>query len=431
LVTCNGELVFIDCRSFRVFQKTIASSLQVPNINGWSIKPSTAMAGLQSYVLGNQPSQSTQPARTDRLLYATNAKVSARKSTIHPLSTPQPYPSTVYAPSYSPNPAAPRNTYNPTWYSADQHPASTTEKGIFDDTLSGIDETESVVFDGRQDVSSDGPGNNQFARTEDDYDEIETVIESIEPSSERPITPKGGGISGRFYQPPQSQQQHANMELRHRNDASTEQQLGSKKRNRFPESIDVVGKGDKSGQDKAVRPGNFDASSSGEESTSDVPNGGSNAGGLQNDRSFDYSDQQLERMTYKELKDDTWESEKHGRVSNLLQDLQDPARPLRERFENCIQLDGDKEGTQDTQVEFFAKMSTTEWEDAGDLFIERFTNIMTKLKEARQAKRKIATDFEKLIEEREAAIREKSEKLDHDLAEMRKGGEGVIRGKVI
>jgi hypothetical protein len=287
-----------------------------------------------------------------------------------------------------------------------------------------------VVFDGRQGVSSDGAGSNQFARTEDDYDEIETVIESIEPSSERPITPQRGAISGRFYQPPQSQQQYANMELRHRNDASTEQQLGSKKRNPFPESIDVVGARDESSQDKAVRPGNFDASSSGEESTSDVPNGGSNAGGLQNDRSFDYSDQQLERMTYKELKDDTWESEKRGRVSNL-QDLQDPARPLHERFENCIQLDGDKEGTQDTQVEFFAKMSTTEWEDAGDLFIERFTAIMTKLKEARQAKRKIATDFEKLIEEREAAIREKSEKLDNDLAEMRKGGEGVIRGKVI
>lgn len=378
------------------------------------------MASLQSFVLGNQPSQPSQPTRTDRLMYATNAKVSARKSNLQP-STPQPFKSAVYATQYAPNPTVPRNSYHPSWYSADQQPAIPTQKGIFDDTLSGPDETGSVIFDDRHDVSHNGP----LARSEDDYDEVETVIDNIEHLSERPTTPRGGGISGRFYQPPQGENQHANMELRpHQNGNSAEQQLnGSKKRSRFSHSMDGVTTDE---EERPVKPGNFDVSSSGEESTSDIINGRQNT-----DRVSDYDDQQLEGMTYQNLKDETWESEKYNKASALPQELQDPEFTLEERFQNCVKLDSDKEETQEIQVEFFAKLSTTEWEEAGDLFVGRFVEIMTKLKEARQSKRKIATDFEKLIEEREAAIREKSEKLDKDFAEMRKGGEGVIRGKAI
>lgn len=383
------------------------------------------MAGLQSYVLGTQPSQPSQTTRTDRLLYATNAKVSARKPTLQPASAPQPFKSAVYAPEYTPNPAAPRNTYRPSWYPADQQPAITTQKGIFDDTISELDDTGSVIFDGRHDMSHNGPNSNEFARSEDDYEEVDTVVGDIEHLPERPTTPRGGGISGRFYQPPQGQTQHANMELRpHQNGTSTEQQLsGSKKRSRFAHPNNGV-KTDE--EEQPVKPGNFDVSSSGEESSSDSQNERQ-----QKDQALDYDDQQLENMTYQKLKDETWESEKHGRTPALPQELKDPEISLEKRFQNCVKLDGDKEETQEIQVEFFAKLSTAEWEEAGDLFVGRFAEIMTKLKEARQAKRKIATDFEKKIEQREAAIREKSEKLDSDFAEMRKGGEGVIRGKVI
>jgi hypothetical protein len=180
-----------------------------------------------------------------------------------------------------------------------------------------------------------------------------------------------------------------------------------------------------------VIPGNFDASSSGEDSMSDGQNGNRNNGGLQNGQGADYDDKQLESMTYQNLKDETWESETHGKASTVPLELHDPSLPLSERFQNCVKLDSEKEETQDIQVEFFAKLPTREWEEAGDLFIERFADIMTKLKEARQTKRKIAMDFEKLIDDREAAIRERSEKIDKDLADMRKGGEGVIRGKLI
>ena len=150
------------------------------------------MAGLQSYVRGNQPPQLAQPARADRLMYATNAKVSARKPTT---STPQPVQSTVYSSWNIPSPAVPHTMYRPSWHSASQQPAITTQKGIFDDTLSGLDETESVVLDERQDVASNGPNINQFTQPFDDYDEVETVVEDVNLLRERPSTPRGGGLA--------------------------------------------------------------------------------------------------------------------------------------------------------------------------------------------------------------------------------------------
>ena len=389
------------------------------------------MASLHSFVHGNQLPQPAQPIRTSRLQYANNAKVSARKLTIHRGNTPPTFPNTkdeYITPTYE---QVQTTLRPPLWDFADQQPPNTAQKGIFDDTLSGLDETESFVFDVRQEVPPNNGKINRFAQSEDGYDEVETVL-GMEPPSQRPTSPRGGGISGRFYQPPQGQKQHANMELRlHQNGASTEQQFNdTKKCTRFSGPIDASGKQER-GQDDTVIPDNFDASSSGEDSASDTQNDGHSARKPQNIQNSDYDDQQLDSMTYQALKDETWESEKHGRVSTLPQELQDPAIPLSQRFKTCVNLDGDKEETQDIQVEFFAKMSSTEWEETGDLFIGCFAEIMTKLKQARQAKRKIATDFEKLIGERETAIREKSEKLDKDLADMRKGGEGIIRGKVI
>lgn len=427
MVTCYGELVFIGLRTFRV---SVRPGQPLRSISHHDLPrgPSTAMAGLQSFVHGNQLPQSAQPARTGRLQYANNAKVSARTSATHRSNIPPIFPNTndeYNTPPYEQI----QTTLRPhLWDFVDQQPPDMARKGIFDDTLSGLDETESLVFDGRQDVPNNGAKNNRFTRSEDDYDEVETVVE-VGSYSQRPASPRGGGITGRFYQPPQGQTQHANMELRlHQNGASTEQQLNeAKKHNRFAGPIGASGKQERV-QDGAAGPGNFDASSSGEDSTSDSQNGDIGAG-MQNIQSADYDDQQLNSMTYQTLKDETWEVEKHGRTSALPQELQDSAIPLSQRFKSCVDLDGEKEETQGIQVEFFAKMSTTEWEETGDFFIERFAEILTKLKEARRAKRKTATDFEKLVEERETAIREKFEKLDKDLADMRKGGEGVIRGK--
>jgi hypothetical protein len=394
------------------------------------------MAGLQNYVLGNKLSQ--QPARTDRLAYATNAKVSARKSVANSASTTQPFQNTAPATGYVSNPTSYQAVIAPAWFATKQL-ATTAQKGLFDDTLSGLDVTESDVgFDERQEVPHNGSGRNQQSRTDNDYVEDEAFLkEDIERFSERPTTPRGGGISGRFHQPPQSQQQHENMELRlSQNGFSIEKLKDSKKSSSLDESSPAFpmqeGRG-QNGPDKygTVGAGNFDASSSGEDSTSDIQNGRLDIGESRTRQNLDYTDHELEGMNYKDLKDETWEPEKHARASNLPEKLQDRTIPLSDRFQSCVNLDLDKVETQEIQVEFFANMSSAEWEEAGDLFIGRFADIMTKLKDARQVKRKIATHFEKLIEEREAVIRGKSENLDMDFEEMRKGGEGVIRGKII
>lgn len=374
------------------------------------------MAGLQNYVLGNQPPPSAQPPRTDRLIYAANAKVSTRKRIVPPPSTFQQF-QTVVRPFEQPSiPAAPRHPYAIPQYAPPQQPASTI-RGTFDDTLSLVDDTESTVgIDEKQDIQV--AGNNRLGGVEYDYDEVETLGDDSEFVSERPTTPRGRGISGRFHQP-QGQQQHANMELRPNPNSDSKEQLRIFQKH----SRDRASSHQERGQIAAAVPSNFDTSSSGEES-SDIQNGQYGGG-----RKPDYDDEQLEGMTYKDLKDETWESEKHGRDTNLSKELQDTAIPLSDRFQTCVSLNSQE--AHDVQVEFFASMSSAEWEEAGDLFIGRFAEIITKLKNARQAKRKVAMDFEKLIEEREALIRAKSESLDADFAEMKRGGEGVIRGKLI
>jgi hypothetical protein len=140
----------------------------------------------------------------------------------------------------------------------------------------------------------------------------------------------------------------------------------------------------------------------------------------------DFEDQELEGMTYKDLKDQTWDVEKYDNNSRLPQELRDSAIPLSDRFQSCLEID-----EPEAQLQFFATMPIAEWEEAGDLFIEKFAEIITKLKEARREKRKIATKFEEEVEAREAAIRAKSASLDQDLTEMRKGGEGVLKGKMV
>jgi hypothetical protein len=413
------------------------------------------MAGLQGFISGNKPSQSAQPTRTDRLAYGAKAKVPTKRSTVDSAGISQQITSTASVSGYTSIPATGRNAYSNSLYLPHQQQTTIVPKGAFDDTLtSGFEETESDMGVEQQQIDSHGMVDyNQYASIEDAYIEdvafmeVEDAPYSTQERSnrghsnsfvsrgflqpheyskppitdyERPDTPRGNAISGRFHQGSQNQQLHASMELRpSQNRGVTEQQLkGPKKRSRSD-----VG-------EKSEEP---DASSDGEESSSGTQ---LDLGESQNQpfahfladpsrQHPDFDDQQLEAMSYKDLKDQAWEVENHDSNSTLPQELQDRAISLSDRFQRCL------EAKPEQQLEFFATMSIVEWEESGDLFVGKFGDIMTKLREARQEKRKLVAKFETEVEEREAAIRGQSASLDKKLKEMRKGGEGVLQGKVI
>ncbi|KAL2872371.1 extracellular mutant protein 11-domain-containing protein [Aspergillus lucknowensis] len=85
--------------------------------------------------------------------------------------------------------------------------------------------------------------------------------------------------------------------------------------------------------------------------------------------------------------------------------------------------------SENERAEYFAKLSVNEWEEHGDLLIERFSKMMSKMKELRHARRKTASIFEAEIKRRNELVEEQSAELASKFEEMRAGGAEVLRGR--
>ncbi|KAL4903610.1 extracellular mutant protein 11-domain-containing protein [Aspergillus multicolor] len=79
--------------------------------------------------------------------------------------------------------------------------------------------------------------------------------------------------------------------------------------------------------------------------------------------------------------------------------------------------------------EYFSKLSMDEWEECGDLLIEEFSKLMTKMKDLRHARRKTASVFEAEIKRRNDVVEEQSAEISSKFQEMRAGGAEVLRGR--
>ncbi|ORY00673.1 extracellular mutant protein 11-domain-containing protein [Clohesyomyces aquaticus] len=75
---------------------------------------------------------------------------------------------------------------------------------------------------------------------------------------------------------------------------------------------------------------------------------------------------------------------------------------------------------------FFNDLPTREWEEAGDWFLDQFTNIIKRTKEARQEKRKFAQGYEEEVEKRHIQVAKKQKIVEDALEKMKTQGEGLI-----
>ena len=80
------------------------------------------------------------------------------------------------------------------------------------------------------------------------------------------------------------------------------------------------------------------------------------------------------------------------------------------------------------QSHFFASLDLDEWEQAGEWFLDRFSEIFNKLKDARQEMRKAARAFETEVEQRHGAIGKKRKQIEDALGEMKESGGKVLQG---
>ncbi|KZF25408.1 hypothetical protein L228DRAFT_244243 [Xylona heveae TC161] len=136
--------------------------------------------------------------------------------------------------------------------------------------------------------------------------------------------------------------------------------------------------------------------------------------------SLDYDPSRFSEMDYSELRDQPFDSDPNAPPSVFPPEME--AQALSERINLVIAR------PREQQRRFFSSLTIDEWEDCGDLFVERFGELIAKMKDTRRAKRKALAAFEDDIAVREETVKNKKISIDEALQNMRRGGQDVLRG---
>ena len=139
----------------------------------------------------------------------------------------------------------------------------------------------------------------------------------------------------------------------------------------------------------------------------------------------DYTASQLSNMTYDQLSNESFDSDPCSLGSRIPEHLTYAALPQKLDYVYGLRHD-EKQHVQRRAV--FSSMAIDQYDECGDLLIERLGSIMTKYKDVRRQKRNVATGFEDEVAKREGRVREKSQGVNVDLRRLRRAGEDVVRG---
>lgn len=133
----------------------------------------------------------------------------------------------------------------------------------------------------------------------------------------------------------------------------------------------------------------------------------------------DYDPDVLMQMDYEQLRNEDFDKNPRASKPILPGDMIDKLLDERLQFVH-------KNFDSAAQSDFFNALSTNEWEDAGDWFLERFSEIIKKTKAARQEKRKRAQEIEQKIETRHKYVAKKQRLVEDAMAKMKAQGEELV-----
>lgn len=131
----------------------------------------------------------------------------------------------------------------------------------------------------------------------------------------------------------------------------------------------------------------------------------------------DYDDKALSQMSYSDLQNEPFDFDPARAPSK------DDSGGASSRIAQVQHM-----GSSDQQ-QFFANMSINEWEESGDWFVDKFTDIMKRLREARRNKRQMIQRFEDEATEREELVRKHTDEVDEKLNKMKEDGLKVVGKK--
>ncbi len=143
---------------------------------------------------------------------------------------------------------------------------------------------------------------------------------------------------------------------------------------------------------------------------------------LNPDTDLDYDPATLTTMPYTTLQTQPFDTDPHAAPTPLPSSLQ-TAR-LSQKLSHITTLPVDQ------RTRFFSGLSLDEWEESGDWFVDRFGELVQRMKDARREKRREAMVFEDEVKRREEVVRRAVEGIQEELGVMRRGGREVLRGKV-
>jgi hypothetical protein len=132
--------------------------------------------------------------------------------------------------------------------------------------------------------------------------------------------------------------------------------------------------------------------------------------------SLDYDITQLKQMSYVELKKESFD---HNPTARDFQ-LDDLEGSLEKRLTRVKQLETGH------QHEFFQSLLLDEWDQAGDWFLEQFSELMSKMREARKTKRELAKKFEEDIAGRQMVVQDRKDGIVKAMRDMKESGRTAL-----
>ena len=145
----------------------------------------------------------------------------------------------------------------------------------------------------------------------------------------------------------------------------------------------------------------------------------------------DYDDATLKGMTYAQLKDQTWEAFPPDPEFQLPEALAGQDITLEQKIQHFVHLQMDQAAKCKEQFSFFQQISISQWDEAGDFFVEKITQILNGLREIRRQKRHLTEEFESEIEAREKSVRNRSDRFEEQFKDMKANAQTVLSGKMV
>ncbi|RDW79685.1 hypothetical protein BP6252_04323 [Coleophoma cylindrospora] len=140
----------------------------------------------------------------------------------------------------------------------------------------------------------------------------------------------------------------------------------------------------------------------------------------------DYNHDQLQKMTYSVLALQAFDEVPISQEENKIHVGE--GEGIDHKMAKLVELSSQEEKSSAARL-CVEGMTADEWEQGGEWFLDQFTNLVARLKDAKREKREIVARFEKEIESRQRAVSGKTVAFQRELEGMQKGAEQLMRGK--